>query len=54
MLHPNVIYLSAKNDRAEAEVAMQYNTSYNELVLSFATTSIPPTAAPMKKGSGPA
>ena len=24
VLHPNVIYLSAKNDRAEAEVAMQY------------------------------
>ena len=36
VLHPNVIYLSAKSDKAEAEIAMQYNTSYNELVLSFA------------------
>src|SRR5699024_2767216 len=29
VLHPNVIYLSAKSDKAEAEIAMQYNTSYN-------------------------
>ena len=35
-LHPEVIYFSAAQDTMSAEVAMQYNDSYNELVLSFA------------------
>ncbi len=36
VLHPEVIYFKASSDVNEAEVAMQYNDSYNELLLSFA------------------
>ncbi len=35
-LHDQVIYLAAKDGDSTAEVAMQYNDSYNELILSFA------------------
>ena len=39
-LHPEVIYISAQGEvqgqESTAEVAMQYNTSYSELILSFA------------------
>lgn len=35
-LHENVIYLKKENGDSIAEVAMQYNTSYNDLILSFA------------------
>ena len=35
-LHPEVIYLAAQKDDSVAEVAMQYNDSYNENILSFA------------------
>ncbi len=36
VLHPEVIYFKTVNDTNEAEVALQYNDSYNELLLSFA------------------
>ena len=36
VLNPEVIYVSGTKDDYTAEVAMQYNDSYNELVLSFA------------------
>lgn len=38
VIHPDVIYFSARNDEdtASVEIAMQYNESYNELLLSFA------------------
>ncbi|SDO16128.1 DNA topoisomerase (ATP-hydrolyzing) subunit B [Acetanaerobacterium elongatum] len=36
VLHSEVIYLSAQSGDNSAEVAMQYNDSYNEIVLSFA------------------
>lgn len=38
VIHPDVIYFSAvaADESATAEVAMQYNDSYNELMLSFA------------------
>ena len=36
VIHPDVLYFSARNGDSTAEVAMQYNDSYNELVLSFA------------------
>ena len=38
VIHPDIMHFSAKNedDTASAEIAMQYNDSYNELVLSFA------------------
>ena len=37
-VHPDIIYFSttAPDDSASAEIAMQYNDSYNEVVLSFA------------------
>lgn len=36
LLHEDVIHLSTRNNDNSAEVAMQYNDSYNELILSFA------------------
>ncbi len=38
VIHPDIMHFSAKNDddTASAEIAMQYNESYNELILSFA------------------
>ncbi len=36
VLHPEVIYFKTVANDCEAEVAMQYNDSYNELLLSFA------------------
>ena len=35
-LHENVVYLSGKKDDATAEVALQYNDSYQETIVSFA------------------
>ncbi len=35
-IHENVIYISGKKGDTIAEVAMQYNDSYNEMVVSFA------------------
>ncbi len=35
-LHPDIIHLTAQDGDSIAEVAMQYNDSYNELILSFA------------------
>ncbi|MBO4366297.1 MAG: DNA topoisomerase (ATP-hydrolyzing) subunit B [Clostridia bacterium] len=36
VLHNDVIYVSGSKDTSIAEVAMQYNDSYNNLILSFA------------------
>ncbi len=38
VIHPDVIYFSSKNaeDTVAVEIAMQYNESYNEMLLSFA------------------
>ena len=36
VIHPDVIYLKREVGDAVAEVAMQYNDSYNEVILSFA------------------
>ncbi len=35
-LHEQIIYMSGEKNDAMAEVAMQYNDGYNELILSFA------------------
>ena len=35
-LHENVIYMSGKKNDSIAEIALQYNDSYNENILSFA------------------
>jgi DNA gyrase subunit B len=37
-IHNNVIYFEAKGDGLEVEVAMQWNTGYNESVFTFANT----------------
>ena len=36
VVHPDVIYLSGQKEDAMVEVALQYNDSYNEVMLSFA------------------
>ena len=36
VVHPDVIYISAKKDTATAEVAIQYNDTYNETLMTFA------------------
>ncbi|MCL2100008.1 MAG: DNA topoisomerase (ATP-hydrolyzing) subunit B [Oscillospiraceae bacterium] len=36
VLHKDVIYLSGEKNGATAEIALQYNDSYNETILSFA------------------
>ncbi|MCL2813736.1 MAG: DNA topoisomerase (ATP-hydrolyzing) subunit B [Oscillospiraceae bacterium] len=36
ILHGDVIYLSGRKDTSFAEIALQYNDSYNETLLSFA------------------
>ena len=36
VIHPSVIYFSTVQGTITAEVALQYNESYNELILSFA------------------
>ena len=36
VLHEDIIYISGKKDGSIAEIAMQYNESYNETILSFA------------------
>ena len=38
VIHPDIMHFKANNedDTASAEIAMQYNDSYNELILSFA------------------
>ena len=36
LIHPNVIYFSGDDGASSVEVAMQYNDSYNEILLSFA------------------
>ncbi|MBQ6614548.1 MAG: DNA topoisomerase (ATP-hydrolyzing) subunit B [Clostridia bacterium] len=35
-IHDDVVYLSGQNDDIIAEVALQYNDSYNDMVVSFA------------------
>ncbi|HCC00926.1 MAG TPA: DNA topoisomerase (ATP-hydrolyzing) subunit B [Ruminococcaceae bacterium] len=35
-LHPDVIYFSAAGEKSTAEVALQYNDSYNDVIYSFA------------------
>ena len=35
-LHNNVIYMKSTREDSEAEIALQYNDSYNEVIVSFA------------------
>ena len=36
VIHPDVVYMKAEKDDSVAEVALQYNDSYNETIMSFA------------------
>ena len=36
LVHPDVIYMAATKENSVAEVALQYNDSYNETVMTFA------------------
>ncbi len=36
VIHPQVIYIKGEKDGSVAEVAMQYNDSYNETIMTFA------------------
>ncbi len=36
VLHPEVIYLETEREDMNVEIAMQYNTDYNEVIVSFA------------------
>lgn len=36
VIHEDIIYLSAESEAGSAEIAMQYNTGYNSVLLSFA------------------
>ena len=36
LIHPDVIYMKAQKGDISAEVAMQYNDSYNEVIVTFA------------------
>ncbi|MEG2595939.1 MAG: ATP-binding protein, partial [Ruthenibacterium sp.] len=50
VLHPSVIYLKGKLNDSIAEVAMQYNNSYNELMLSFANNVNTPDGGTHEEG----
>ena len=47
---PNVIYLKGQTDRGMAEIALQYNSSYNELMLSFANNVNTPDGGTHEEG----
>ena len=36
LIHPDVIYMRAEKGSSVAEIALQYNDSYNELIMTFA------------------
>lgn len=50
VLHPEVIYLKGQLGDSIAEVAMQYNDSYNELLLSFANNVHTPDGGTHEQG----
>ena len=41
-LHNEVIYMKGERSDSEAEIALQYNDSYNEVIVSFANNIHPP------------
>ena len=52
VIHPEVIYFAAKNeeDTIAVEIAMQYNDSYNEILLTFANNSHPTDGGTHEEG----
>ena len=49
-LHPDVIYMSGRRSDSMAEVALQYNSSYNETILSFANNIHTPEGGMHEEG----
>ena len=49
-LHENVVYVSGQKDGSMAEVALQYNDSYNETILSFANNVHTPEGGMHEEG----
>src|SRR6266542_3909839 len=37
-IHPSIIYFSGQSDTSQVEVAMQWNSSYNDAISTFANT----------------
>ena len=50
-LHNDVIYIRGERDNSIAEIALQYNDSYNELILSFANNIHTPEGGMPATGS---
>ncbi len=50
VLHPDVIYLKGQQNDSIAEIALQYNSSYNELLLSFANNVNTPDGGTHEEG----
>ncbi len=50
VIHPQVIYLKGEQNGSVAEVAMQYNNSYNSLILSFANNVHTPDGGTHEEG----
>ena len=49
-IHPDVIYMSGAREDSMAEVAMQYNDSYNEIMVSFANNVHTPEGGMHEEG----
>ena len=49
-LHSDVIYMSGRREDSMAEIAMQYNASYNETILSFANNIHTPEGGMHEEG----
>lgn len=50
LVHQDVIYMSEKKGTTVAEVAIQYNSSYNETILSFANNVVTPEGGTHETG----
>ena len=50
VIHPQVIYLKGEQNGSMAEVALQYNNSYNSLILSFANNVHTPDGGTHEEG----
>ena len=50
VLHPDVIYLKGQLNDSVAEVALQYNDSFNERVVSFANNVETPDGGTHEEG----
>ena len=49
-VHSDVVYMCENNGYTTAEVALQYNTSYNETILSFANNVVTPDGGTHETG----